>query len=118
MKKLMTAILAACLTFSLAAVAQDTMGKSDNMGKDSMSKDTMAPAPLKTLKGTVKADGDKITFVNDADQKSWDVMNPEKLKAHAGHHVQLTAHVYTDKNSIHVMTVKMLKPMDKDKTSM
>ena len=110
MKKLLTPILAACLMCSLAAFAQDTMAKPDSMGKDdSMSKSTMAPAPLMTLKGTVKADGDKITFVNDADQKSWDVMNPEKLKAHAGHHVQLSAHVYADKNTIHVMTVKMLK---------
>ena len=30
-----------------------------------------------TLKGTVKADGDKYSFVNDKDSKSWDVMNPE-----------------------------------------
>lgn len=101
MKKLLTAILAACLMFSFAAVAQDTMSQGD--------KSTMAPAPLKTLKGTVKADGDKITFVNDADQKSWDVMNPETLKAHAGHHVQISAHVYADKDAIHVMSVKMLK---------
>jgi pentapeptide MXKDX repeat protein len=108
MKKLFITILAACLMCSLAAFAQDTTGK-DNMGKDSMSKDTMAPAPLKTLKGTVQADGDKLTFVNDADQKAWDVMNPEKLKGHEGHHVQLSAHVYADKNSIHVMSVKMLK---------
>jgi hypothetical protein len=101
MKKLFIPILAACLMFSFTAAAQDTMAKPD----DSMSK----PAPLKTLKGTVKADGDKITFVNDADQKSWDVMNPEALKGHEGHHVQLSAHVYADKNTIHVMSVKMLK---------
>jgi len=87
----------------MAAVAQD-MGKSCDMGKDKA-----ASAPLKTLKGTVKAEGDKITFVSDADQKSWDVMNPEKLKGHEGHHVQVSAHVYADKNSIHVMTVKMMK---------
>src|SRR5258708_4895174 len=105
MKKPFIPILAACLMFSFTAVAQDTMAKPD----DSMGKSTMAAAPLKTLKGTVKADGDKLTFVNDADQKAWDVMNPEKLKGHEGHHVQLSAHVYADKNSIHVMSVKMLK---------
>jgi hypothetical protein len=103
MKKLLMPILAASLMFSFTAVAQDTMAKPD----DSMSKP--AAAPLKTLKGTVKADGDKITFVNDADQKSWDVMNPEAIKGHEGHHVQLSAHVYADKNTIHVMSVKMLK---------
>jgi hypothetical protein len=103
MKKLWILVVAFCVTLSMAAVAQD-MGKSCDMGKDKA-----ASAPLKTLKGTVKADGDKITFVSDADQKSWDVMNPEKLKGHEGHHVQLSAHVYADKNSIHVMSVKMLK---------
>ena len=103
MKKLWILVVAICVTFSMAAAAQE-MGKSCDMGKDKA-----ASAPLKSLKGTVKAEGDKITFVNDADQKSWDVMNPEKLKGHEGHHVQVSAHVYADKNSIHVMTVKMLK---------
>lgn len=36
-------------------------------------------------------------------------MNPEELKGHDGHHVQLSAHVYADKSAIHVMSVKMLK---------
>lgn len=102
MKKLLMLLVAFCLALSTAALAQDTMGKSD--AGDKMA----AKAPLKTLKGTVKAEGDKVAFVNDADQKSWDVMNPEKLKGHEGHHVQLRAHVYEDKNSIHVISVKML----------
>src|SRR5438045_9112638 len=104
MKKLWILVVAVCVVCSMAAVAQD-MGKSCDTGKGKMA----ASAPLKSLKGTVKAEGDKITFVNDADQKSWDVMNPEKLKGHEGHHVQVSAHVYADKNTIHVMTVKMLK---------
>jgi hypothetical protein len=68
-----------------------------------------APAPLKNIKGMVKADGDKVTFVADKDKKSWDVVNPEALKGHEGHHVELSAHVYADKDQIHVMSVKMLK---------
>ena len=32
------------------------------------------------IKGTVKADGEKITFVADGDAKVWDVVNPETLK--------------------------------------
>jgi len=103
MRKLLMLAVAICLACGTAALGQDNMGKSCDMGKSKA-----ATAPLKTLKGTVKADGDKITFVDDADQKSWDVMNPEKLKGHEGHHVQLSAHVYADKNSIHVMSVKML----------
>jgi hypothetical protein len=104
MKKLCVVALSVCFAFSMAAMAQET-GKSCDMGKDKMA----TTAPLKTLKGTVKADGDKISFVNDADQKSWDVMNPETLKDHVGHHVQVSAHVYADKDQIHVMSVKMLK---------
>jgi len=112
MKKLFAFALAGALALSVAAFAQD-MSKDSDMGK----KDAAA-APLKTLKGTVKADGDKLTFVNDADQKSWDVMNPETLKGHEGHHVQLKAHVYADKNAIHVMDVKMLKGGDMSKGDM
>lgn len=100
MKKLMVLVVALSLVVGVSAFAQDTMKASD---------DKMAPAaPLKSLKGTVKADGDKITFVLDKDGKAWDVMNPETLKDHVGHHVLLSAHVYADKNSIHVMSVKML----------
>jgi hypothetical protein len=70
-------------------------------------------APLKTIQGTVKVDGEKVMFVADEDSKSWDVMNPETLKPHAGHHVEVSAHVYADKSAIHVMSVKMVKKADK-----
>jgi len=100
MKKIVIVALACTVLFSLAALAQSThflpKGDKDNA--------------LKTVKGAVKADGDKVTFVSDKDQKSWDVMNPEALKGHEGHHVELKAHVYPDKNQIHVMEVKMLSP--------
>jgi hypothetical protein len=103
MKKVMICVLAMTFAMGLTAFAlqNETM---------SPAQDQMAPkAPLMTLKGTIKAEGDKYSFVNDKDGKSWDVMNPEALKGHEGHHVQLSAHVYADKNAIHVMSVKMLK---------
>jgi hypothetical protein len=103
MKKLMVCLLAVTFAMSLTAFAQQ-----DNSMAQTQS-DAAAKAPLMTLKGTVKAEGDQVMFVNDKDGKSWDVMNPEELKGHEGHHVQLSAHVYSDKNSIHVMSVKMLK---------
>jgi hypothetical protein len=101
MKKVVICLLALTFVMSVTAFAQDSMGQTQS--------DKAAAAPLMTLKGTVKADGDKVSFVNDKDNKSWDVMNPEELRGHEGHHVQLSAHVYADKNSIHVMSVKMLK---------
>lgn len=64
---------------------------------------------LMDIRGTVKADGDKITFVADDSGKSWDVVNPETLKDHVGHHVELSAHMYADKGQIHVMKVTMLR---------
>ncbi len=103
MKKLLVVVLGLAVVLSITAVAQDT----GSMASDKT--DKSAAAPLKTLKGTIKADGDKYTFVNDKDQKSWDVINPETLKGHEGHHVELKAHVYADKGQIHVMEVKMLK---------
>ncbi len=104
MKKLWVVALAVCVVLSMSAVAQEAP-KSCDMSKSAGS----AKAPLKTLKGTVKSEGDKISFVSDADQKSWDVMNPETLKDHVGHHVSVSAHVYADKGQIHVMSVKMMK---------
>jgi hypothetical protein len=100
MKKLLVCLLAISVLLSVAAVAQDTTGGTEKKA---------AAAPLKTLKGTIKADGDKYTFVNDKDQKSWDIMNPEAVKGHEGHHVSLSAHVYADKGQIHVMKVTMMK---------
>jgi len=101
MKKLLILALAVSIIFTVAGFAQET-SQDSGMAK-------AAPAPLKNIKGTVKADGDKLTFVADKDQKSWDVVNPEALKGHEGHHVELSAHVYADKGQIHVMSVKMLK---------
>jgi len=102
MKKLLVLALAvSIMMIGAVALAQDNMGQAPPT--------TASAAPLKNIKGTIKFDGDKATFVADKDQKSWDVMNPEALKGHDGHHVELSAHVYADKGAIHVMSVKMLK---------
>jgi len=63
---------------------------------------------LRTIRGTVKSDSGKLTFVTEDDGKTWDVMNPEMLKGHEGHHVELNVHLYADKGVIHVHSVKML----------
>jgi len=104
MKKVLVLALAlSIMSLGMVALAQD-------MGQSSGQMDKAAPAaPLKNIKGTVKADGDKLMFVSDKGMKAWDVMNPETLKGHEGHHVEVSAHVYADKNAIHVMSVKMLK---------
>jgi hypothetical protein len=98
MKKLMVVCFAlALLTFGVASAQ-------DNMQNDSMKSDM----PKTTdVKGKISQDGTK--FVSDQDKKSWTIVNPEAVKGHEGHHVVLTAHVYPDKNEVHVMSLKMVK---------
>jgi membrane protein implicated in regulation of membrane protease activity len=102
MKKL--TVLALALSVATLGVPVLTHGQPQDMNQD------QKQPKLMDIKGTVKADGDKITFLADEDGKSWDVVNPETLKGHAGHHVEVSAHVYPDKGQIHVMKVTMLKP--------
>ncbi len=58
--------------------------------------------------GHGKGRGEKIAFLAAGDAKVRDVVNPDALKDHVGHHVELSAHVYADKGQIHVMKVTML----------
>jgi hypothetical protein len=99
MKKLSALVLA--LSIATLGVPILVYGSSQEAKQDDKK-------PLLNIKGTVKADGDKINFVADEGGKSWDVVNPEILKDHVGHHVELSAHVYKDKGQIHVMKVTML----------
>lgn len=47
------------------------------------------------------------TFVDDKDNKMWTVGNPDTLKALAGHHVMLKAHLDAANNEIQVTSVKI-----------
>jgi hypothetical protein len=107
MKTLFMVTLALAVILSMTAFAQYSP-------KEPAQKDQAAQAPLKNIEGTIKVEGDKISFVADKDQKAWAVENPEALKGHEGHHVKVKAHVYADKGSIHVMEVKMLESKKAD----
>ncbi len=112
MKKLLLMLMTVAVFLGTAAFAQDASSGAaaggDSAKTEKAAGKEKAP-PLKTLKGTVKAEGDKVQFVADKGGKAWDVVNPEALKGHEGHHVVVKAHVYADKNQIHVMDVKMAK---------
>jgi hypothetical protein len=97
MKKLMTICFALVLLTFGVAMAQDNM-QNDNMKAD---------ASKKAVQVTGKIGDDGKTFVSDTDSKSWTITNPDAVKGHEGHHVTLTAHVYADKNEVHVMSLKM-----------
>ena len=102
MKKMIAICFALALIVGIAS-AQDAM-KNDNMKNDNMK-----AASAKEMKITGKISDDGKTFVNDKDSKSWTIVNPEAVKGHEGHHVTLSAHVYPDKNEVHVMSLKMVK---------
>ena len=97
MKKLMKVFFALGLLMSVVLVAQDTM-KQDTMKNDASTKAV-------SVGGKISDDGK--TFVSDKDGKSWTISNPEAVKGHEGHHVTLKAHVYADKNEVHVVSLKM-----------
>jgi len=99
MKMLMTICFALALLTAGVASAQDTM-HNDKMKGD---------ASMKAVHVTGKVSDDGKMFVGDKDSKSWTINNPEAVKGHEGHHVILTAHVYADKNEVHVMSLKMAK---------
>jgi hypothetical protein len=107
MKACLVITLALCVGLSMAAFAQD-------MSKAPADKSQAASAPLKSIEGTVKAEGGTVTFVSDKDQKSWTVDNPEVLKGHENHHVKVKAHVDADKGTIHITDVKMSEAAKKD----
>jgi hypothetical protein len=106
MKKLITVFFAFSLLTCGVTVAQYST-KQDDVKTDKSAK---------ADKVTGKISDDGKTFVNDKDSKSWTISNPEAVKGHEGHHVTLTAHVYADKNEVHVMSLKMAADkMKKDK---
>jgi len=90
---------ALALLMSAVAVAQDSMKQ------DSTKSDTS----MKAASVTGKISDDGKTFVDDKDSKSWTISNPDAVKGHEGHHVTLKAHLDTDKNEVHVVSLKMAK---------
>jgi hypothetical protein len=73
-----------------------------------MSQDEKQPEPI-NIKGVVKASGDRIKFVDSEGGKPRDVVDPEALKEHVGHHAERSAHLYKEKGQIHLMSVTMPK---------
>jgi hypothetical protein len=98
MKTFLPAFLALCVAVGMVAVAQDLPNQAPHKHQD-------AGIRLTSIMGTVRTDGETLTFVTD--QRAWNVDNPETLKGHEGHYVRVQAHVYAEKDSIHITEVKM-----------
>ena len=110
MKTLLLAIFSLCFAVSVAALSPDATNQALQKTQ------AIAGARLTTIMGTIYEDGDKLRFVTD--QRSWRVDNPEILMGHEGHYVHAKAYVYPDKDSIHIVEVKMPTASETEKDDM
>jgi|SRR5579871_794904 len=99
MKKLMTMIFAFALLASVGLMAQDTTTPQDNTMKSG------ASMKASSMMGKISEDGK--SFVSDKDGKSYTIDNPDAVKGHEGHHVNLKAQLSADKSSVNVKSLKM-----------
>jgi len=103
MNKLMTAVFAFVLMCSMSAFAKDSTKKAEKAPAPKTMKlkgvVSDAKSGAKVAEGCTKKGvdaGEKMVFVNDADQKVWAVNNQDALKGHEGHHIQIKAAVHDD----------------------
>ena len=105
------------------SMKHDAMSQDDPMSKDKMSHEMKA----EVIKGWVTdsecaahgdkkcgnkdhlAQGAKLVIVSDGDNKVWTIINPDKVAGHQGHYVQVKATKDTEKGTVNVENVKMLK---------
>ena len=110
MKKIFVLTLALLTVLTLGAFAQDqataTSGKKSKKSSTSMSDTATTKKASGKMMGTIGQDGK--TFTNDADQSSWTISNPDKVKGHEGHHVNLRGKTDDAAKSITVSSVTMV----------
>jgi len=87
-----------CFAVGICAFAQDPPNPAPH-------KHPGAETQLTSMMGTVRVDGEKLTFVTD--QRAWNVDDPEILTGHEGHYVRVNGHVNSDKGSIQITEVKI-----------
>lgn len=114
MKKLWVLSISILLAMPVIALAQysgsqssgtkqGTTQNDSSMGQGSMGH----AAKTGNVKGTISQDGKSI--VSDTDGKSWTIANPDAVKGHEGHHVELKGTADASTSEIQVSSVKMLK---------
>jgi hypothetical protein len=104
MKKLLVLACSIFLALPVIALAQDPATQGNDTGMKQGSE--TAPKSV-SVKGTISQDGQ--SFVSDADGKTWTVANPDAVKGHEGHHVELKGSADASTGQIQVTSLKMLK---------
>lgn len=105
MKKLAFALFVMALTASMS-LAKDHAAKTKTI--NGWISDAKCGAKFNADCAKKCADaGEKLVVLSEKDKKVYEVDNQDAIKAHAGHHVRVTA---TDNNgTLHVEKVQMLK---------
>jgi len=106
MNKLWIAMIAACLSLPAVALAQSQYPSQGGQQGGTGQENTTAHKKA-SVKGTISEDGKSI--VSDTDGKSWTIANPDAVKGHEGHHVQIMGTADAATGQIEVASVKMLK---------
>ena len=110
MKKLFVVTLALFTILTLGAFAQDQSAATSTKKTKKSSTATTETSKTKAsksekLNGTIGSDGK--TFTNDADNSSWTINNPDKVKGHEGHKVVLRGTADAAAKTITVKSVTM-----------
>ena len=110
-------LVALCVSFSLATMAQSqdqsssqsgnqaTQGSQSTQGSQTQgTQDQTSTGNNQNMSGTVSHD--RKNFTNDKNNKNYRVDNPDALQGQADQHVALIVHVDPDNNVIHVVQVE------------
>jgi hypothetical protein len=109
MRTFLPVFLSLCLAVGIVAFAQAPPNPAPQNHQ-------AAETQLTSMMGTVRAEGEKLTFVTD--ERAWNVENPDILKGHEGHYVRVKGYVYPDKDSIHISEMKMPTPSESRKNDL
>ena len=106
------ALVATCAIAPLAAFAVDA-GKTVKV--DGWISETRCGAQHASLSGANPGcvakcirEGAKPVFIEDASKQIWSIDNPDAIKAHYGHHIQVTATEDAANKQVHIVSVTML----------
>ena|SRR5689334_4405490 len=88
---------------TITSFLQNTTKQKDVNGDNTKAK--LLSMKAFSMSGRVSNDGK--TFISDKGNQTWTVSNPDKLKGHEGHQVQVKGHLDTANNEIHVIFVKV-----------
>ena len=132
MKKIFAAVFGLMLMCSMTVLAADKKSDKAAMGEEkslhgyimdakcakekTASKEEIKP-DAKCAAGCI-GKGEKAVFVNMDDKSIWTISNPESIKGHEGHHVQISAHVNAIDKTVHIMKVTMMPAETKTEMKM